>query len=170
MYESEAIRDILDAIEYVKGICPVDEDNIFLLGASGGGHMSLMTAAAAPTLFKAVGAFVPITDLKKWTEQNKNYAPHVLACCVNEAEMLRRSPISYAEELSRVNLKIFHGKFDNCVPFTQSVEFYLEIMKRHPDARVFLDIFDGGHEMRMKTAMEWLLSQYKKLNKSEVTG
>lgn len=165
-----AVRDILDAIEYVKGICPVDEYNIFLLGASGGGHMSLMTAAAAPTLFKAVGAFVPITDLKKWTQQNKNYAPHVSACCGSETEMLRRSPISYIDELSKVNLKIFHGKFDNCVPFTQSVELYLEILKKHPDARVFLDVFDGGHEMSMKTAMDWLLSQYVKFKKTDVTG
>jgi len=165
-----AINDIFDAIEYVKKNYAVDEENIFLLGASGGGHMALMTAAKDPTYFRAVGAFVPITDLKKWTLESQNYAKSVKACCESEEEMLSRSPISYVKSLAKANLKIFHGKFDHVVPFTQSVDFYLEIMKEDPTARVFLDVFDGTHEMSMKTAMDWLLSQYKKEKLTEVTG
>ena len=33
-------------------------------------------------------------------------------------------------------------------------------MQNSPESRVFLDIFDGGHEMHMDTAMQWFLSQY----------
>lgn len=165
-----AVRDIFDAINYVKENYAVDEGNILLLGASGGGHMALMTAASDPTLFRAVGSFVPITDLKRWSEENPNYAENVIACCKSDEEMLKRSPISYARELSSANLKIFHGKFDTCVPYTQSVTLYLEIMKLRRDARVFLDIFDGGHEMRMETAMEWLVSQMTEREDSTVTG
>ena len=156
-----AIADIYDAIEYVKKSYPVDEDNIFLLGASGGGHMSLMTAAKNPTYFRAVGAFVPITDLALWTTENENYKNSVLACCAGDSEMRSRSPISYAESLAEANLKIFHGKFDPVVPFTHSTRLYLEIMKHRPNARVFLDIFDRGHSMSMDTAMRWLSSQLK---------
>ena len=91
-----AKRDIKDAVVYVVKNENVDKDNIFLLGASGGGHMALLMAGYCPEYFKAIGAFVPITDLKKWTEQNENYKKHVLACCESsDSEMLLRSPINY---------------------------------------------------------------------------
>ena len=165
-----AVQDIYDAIEYVRNNYAVDEKNILLLGASGGGHMSLRTAAENPTLFRAVGSFVPITDLALWAKENENYADSVRACCSSEEEMNERSPIYYAEELSRANLKIFHGKFDPVVPYTHSVNIYLKIMERRPDARVFLDVFDGGHEMRMDDAMRWLLSQLESVDTETVTG
>ena len=165
-----AVRDIFDAIDYVKEHHSVDEKNIFLLGASGGGHMSLRTAAENPELFRAVGSFVPITDLLLWTKENAGYRDSVIACCVSEEEMKKRSPISYTAALSRANLKIFHGKFDSCVPYTQSVTLYLEIMKENPSARVFLDVFDGGHEMSMEVAMRWLLSQMEGKENNTVTG
>ena len=46
--------------------------------------MALMMAAAHPLLFKAIAAFVPITDLSKWVCENKNYREHVLYCCGND--------------------------------------------------------------------------------------
>ena len=84
--------------------------------------------------------------------------------------MLLRSPITYVDSLAKANLKIFHGKFDGVVPYMQSVRLYLEIMKSYPTSRVFLDIFDGGHSMSMKTAMTWLTSQMSKTADESVTG
>lgn len=84
--------------------------------------------------------------------------------------MLARSPVSYIDNIARANLKIFHGKYDSCVPVTQSMELYEMVNKNHPRSRVFLDIFDGGHEIDMKVAMYWLLSQYKGDEKTTVTG
>ena len=165
-----ARQDIKDAIDCVIENEGVDRENVFLLGLSGGGHMALMMAGYCPEYFKAIGAFVPITNLAKWTEQNPNYKPHVVACCGTEEEMLDRSPISYIDEIAKSNLKIFHGKYDSCVPVTQSVELYDAVFKKYPRARVFLDIFDGGHEIDMKSAMYWLLSQYKGDEKVAITG
>lgn len=166
-----AKQDIKDAIDYVISKENVDADNVFLLGLSGGGHMALLMSGFCPEYFKAVGAFVPITDLKKWTQQNEGYSRHVFACCSNsEAEMLKRSPITYIDEIAKGNVKIFHGKFDRVVPSTQSIELYNMLMNRHPDSRVFLDIFDGGHQIDMESAMYWLLSQYKDVEKEEITG
>ena len=157
-----AKQDIKDAIDYVIENEGVDRENVFLLGLSGGGHMALMMAGFCPEYFKAIGAYVPITDLKKWTEENPNYKQHVAACCGTEEEMLRRSPVSYIDTIARANLKIFHGKYDSCVPVTQSLELYRMVFENHPRARVFLDIFDGGHEIDMNEATYWLLSQYSK--------
>ena len=166
-----ARADVFDAISYVIDEYNVDKENVFLLGLSGGGHMALLLGAADPTLFRAIGAYVPITDLERWTEENPNYKKHVLACCSNRTEEMRyRSPVSYYKELSRANLKIFHGKYDNVVPVTHSMELYSKIYEYNPTSRVFLDIFDGGHEIEMDVAMRWILTQYKKCEKVAVTG
>ncbi len=165
-----ARRDIKDAIDYVIEKEGVDGENVFLLGLSGGGHMALLMAGYCPEYFKAIGAFVPICSLAKWAEENSGYRPHILAACATEEEMLARSPVSYIDNIARANLKIFHGKYDSCVPVTQSMELYEMVNKNHPRSRVFLDIFDGGHEIDMKVAMYWLLSQYKGDEKTTVTG
>ena len=107
-----AIQDIFDAIEYVSEEYKIDRENIFMLGASGGGHMALLATAKNPELFRAVGAFVPITDLAAWHEFS-GYRTHIEACLGTSPsgdgiELYReRSPISYINELSRANLKIF---------------------------------------------------------------
>lgn len=166
-----ALRDVRDAIEYVLEREDVDTENIFLLGLSGGGLMALMMAGYCPERFKAIGAYVPITDLHTWTQENAKYAPHVLACCSGSAEEMRkRSPMSYIDSIAKANLKIFHGKFDRVVPVAQSLRFFQRMMEQYPKASVYLDIFDGGHEIDMEQAMYWLLSQYQKVRKTVVTG
>ena len=67
-------------------------------------------------------------------------------------------------------LKIFHGKFDPVVPVSHSLELYEEIMSKHSDARVFLDVFDGGHEIDMEAAFYWLISQYNGTKKLQISG
>lgn len=166
-----AKQDIKDAIDYVIENEDIDSSRIFLLGASGGGHMSLLMAGFCPEYFRAIGAFVPITDLKKWSEQNPDYREHVLACCSgSDEEMVKRSPITYLDTIAKANLKIFHGKFDPTVPYTHSVNLYNELVEKYPESRVFLDIFDGVHEMRLGTAMEWLMSQVEREKEEVVTG
>ena len=163
-----ARQDVKDAIDAVADM--VDKDNIFLLGLSGGGHMALLMAGFIPEYFKAIGSYVPITDLAKWHSQNSDYADNLMACCMTEAEMADRSPMSYIDTIAKSNIKIFHGKYDPVVPVSHSLEIFDAIMKKYPTSRVFLDIFDGGHEIDMEQALYWLLSQYKGAEKTKVTG
>lgn len=165
-----AKQDIKDAIDYLLENEEVDADNIFLLGLSGGGHMALLMAGMCPEYFKAIGAYVPITDLTKWVEENEGYRQHVLACCGDNKEMLKRSPISFLDVISKSNLKIFHGKHDPVVPVSHSIRLYNALIEKYPSASVYLDIFDGGHEMDMQTAEYWIMSQYKNIEKIQVTG
>lgn len=166
-----AMQDIKDAIDYLIENEGVDKDNIFLVGASGGGHMSMMMAGFIPHYFRAIAACVPITDLNKWQEYSNSYRPHVLACCSNsKEEMALRSPYTYMENIAKSNIKILHGKVDNVVPYRQSLDFYLECLEKYPDARVFYEIFDGGHEMNLKSIELWLLDQYKEKQNVQVTG
>ena len=165
-----AKQDIQDAIDYLISEDLVDKDNIFLLGLSGGGHMALLMAGKCPEYFKAIGAYVPITDLTRWVEENQGYAPHIQACCGTKKEMLLRSPISYVDTIAKANLKIFHGKDDPVVPVSHSIRLYNAIIRKHPKARVYLDIFDGGHEIDLQTAAYWIISQYNPTEKTLVTG
>ena len=72
-YTDDDKKDIQDAIDYVVQNENVDAENIFLLGLSGGGHMALLMAGKCPGYFKAIGAFVPITDLRAWITESQSY-------------------------------------------------------------------------------------------------
>ena len=80
--------------------------------------------------------------------------------------------MSYIDNIAKANIKIFHGKYDPVVPVTHSLKLYDAIFEKYPTSRVFLDIFDGGHEIDMKQAMYWLTSQQKNEanEKTQVTG
>jgi len=157
-----ARQDILDAVAEVQKR-PSVGGPIFLYGGSGGGHMSLMMAAAAPQLWTAVSSWCPITDLFAWREQNPNYRPHIEHCCGGvpddgeavAAQYRERSPFFHADQIARSTLFIHHGKSDASVPFTHSLRLYEEIVTRRREARVFLEIFDGGHEAHAERALAW---------------
>ncbi len=164
-----AKQDIKDAIDHIKEHERIDADNIFLVGLSGGGHMAMLMAGYCPEYFRAVAPFVPISDVRKW--KNPDYIKQIDYCCDGSEEiMYERSPMKYIDTISRANMKIFHGKYDNSVPVTQSIEFFNEMMARYPKSRIFLDVFDGGHQFELDLCRKWLLSQYKKPLLAEVTG
>ena len=166
-----AMRDIRDAIDHVLARGLADPNHVFLYGASGGGHMALMMAAYCPRYFEAIASFVPITDLKKWADYNPHYRPHVLACCSeDEAEMAKRSPMSYVDQIAQANITIFHGKYDESVPFIHSLEIFNAIVEKYPRSRVFLDVFDGGHDTLLNRAAEWFESQYRAEEAVAVSG
>ena len=161
-----AQQDVLDAVHHVTTHYPIDASNVFLLGGSGGGHMALMMAAKAPTLWKAVSCWCPITDLAAWHSQNRHYAPHIEACCGGEPRSSRevdreyelRSPIHYTPQIARANISIHHGRFDQSVPCTHTLDLVWELEKHTPD-HCFHEIFDGGHELRYPRAFEWFEAQ-----------
>jgi dienelactone hydrolase len=123
-----ARQDILDAVERVANDYPIDHESIYILGGSGGGHMALMMAAQAPRRWKGVSAWVPITDLAVWHDENHNYAGHVAACCGGEPgddpstdrEYRERSPIYSIKELADATLSVHHGRYDQIVSYRQS--------------------------------------------------
>ena len=166
-----AKQDIKDAIDFIKATKRIDSTNIFLVGLSGGGHMAMLMAGFCPEYFRAIAAFAPISDLERWKSEAPSYAPHVDYCCnADPEEMLKRSPINYFDVIARANMKIFHGRIDEVVPFAQSLDFFNEMLLRHPKARLYLDIFDGGHQFDLNLCRNWILSQFKHPKLAEVTG
>ena len=84
--------------------------------------------------------------------------------------MLLRSPYHYADKIAKANLKLFHGRWDGVVAPSHSIELFRQITEKHRNARVFLDLFDGGHEIDMEMALHWILSQYRTPQRTEITA
>ena len=74
----KVVQDIVDAVEYMKRNYSVDEQRIYLVGASGGGYASLLLAGRKPDIWAGVSAWVPISDIRAWWEtksrQKSRYA------------------------------------------------------------------------------------------------
>jgi len=157
-----AKQDIIDALDRALKQYSIDEKNIFLLGGSGGGHMALMMAAYAPTRFRAISSWCPITDLAAWHGQNSNYAPQIEACCGGkpgaspeiDREYRARSPLFQAAAMTNANLSVHHGRFDKSVPYSQTINMALELEKLGAK-NFFFEIFDGGHDIRCDIAFRW---------------
>ena len=103
-----AVQDIVDAVAYARRRVKVDASRIYIIGASGGGHMTLLMRARHPEIFAAAVAFCPVTDLARWHAdsladgpcRNKTYAEMLEASCGGtpadcKKEYLRRSPVAW---------------------------------------------------------------------------
>ncbi len=173
-----AMQDIADAVEEACRMKIAATDEIFLVGGSGGAHMALMCAGYRPELWKAVIASCPITELIEWHAENKNYSPHIEACCggaPDTAERIKeyksRSPFYYAGTISRASVYILHGKHDLSVPFSHSLNMYGAILKQNARADAYLEVFNGGHEHRLDRAAEIIKKLSGQKNKlPEISG
>lgn len=159
----KACQDVIDAVGYVCKNHRIDRNSIFLLGCSGGGHMALLAAETCPELFRAVEVWCPVSDLVLWhlflTETRQHYVCHLEACTggspeTNPEEYALRSPSTRAERLKNIPVSIHHGRHDDVVPFRHSVKL-AEKMEAAGNDRVYLDIFDGGHEQIPAHSFEW---------------
>ena len=132
-----AQQDILDAVEWAKQQYPVDESRIYLVGTSGGGHMTLLMAAKHPEVWAAASAWVPISDLAAWHERHAdaNYGEMLRACtggapgsseAVDE-EYEKRSPLPWLAGAKDVPLDINAGIRDGhegSVPIRHSLDAF----------------------------------------------
>jgi len=160
-----ACQDIIDATEFVQANYSIDKDAVFLVGGSGGGHMSLMTSAYKPEMWHGVSSWCPITDIALWHQyygSGKGYAPHIEKCCGGapgdspevDYEYSKRSPMSYLTKLAKVNLSVHHGRFDISVPCIHTINLAIALNTLEPK-NFFFEILDGGHDFEPKRAFAW---------------
>lgn len=133
-----AVQDVVDAVAWARQNANVDETRIYLIGVSGGGHMSLLMAGRHPEIWAGVSAWCGISDIYAWhTEHLKegkpdNYARMIEAALGGPprpgtpelADAMKRSPVSWLARAADVPLDINHGIHDGrsgSVPFRHSL-------------------------------------------------
>lgn len=141
------VSDLECAVKYMKENYRVDDQRIYLVGGSGGGHASLLMAGRRPDLWTAVSSWCPISDIAAWCaqvgeikkERPMNYDLNIMdACGGNPAEdpkaaeeAKHRSPLTWLSGAkNRVILDIGTGIHDGhtgSVPVSHAVNAFNEV-------------------------------------------
>ncbi|MCE5251777.1 prolyl oligopeptidase family serine peptidase [bacterium] len=145
-----ALKDILDAVSWAFEHMSVDHRHIFLAGASGGGHMALLSAGNSPSTWTAVSAWVPISDLSQWHRETEErglaYAADIEHICDGtpgssknvDREYQKRSPLTNLWRAHIIPMDINAGIHDGhagetggegSVPVGHSIRAYNELVK-----------------------------------------
>lgn len=125
------VDDIVSGVEHALEAAPIDPGAVYLVGTSGGGYTALLMAGRHPGLWAGVSAWVPISDLKAWYDQNR-YRDSIVKSCGGppgtsaavDEEYRLRSPLTYLASAKGVNLHIQAGIHDGhtgSVPVSHSL-------------------------------------------------
>jgi dipeptidyl aminopeptidase/acylaminoacyl peptidase len=150
--------DAVAALEVVRASPQVDRGRIAALGFSQGGIYSLLIAAQAPDV-KAVVAYYPVTDFRKWFDTERSPWGYRLAFRVIERyfrresgaasdaefeEMLRlASPMTYVESI-RAPVLLIHGADDTSASVEESRRLERALQARGREVELIV-VPDAGH-------------------------
>ena len=116
-----AIGDVLDAGRWLVHEGIADPSKLAVLGWSYGGYAALQSAVTDPSVFKAVVAIAPVTDLSAMKEDYRHWTNfELLGEFIGAgAEMHDGSPAEHADKI-KVPVILFHGSYDRNVSIEQS--------------------------------------------------
>jgi pimeloyl-ACP methyl ester carboxylesterase len=132
----KAVQDVLDAVSFMKEQGSIDLSRIYLMGTSGGGHMSLLVAGRHPTIWAGVSAWVPITDLSAWFYEcrasGRRYAADLMKAIgsppftsiQSQRDYQHRSPLTWLNRAQSLAIDINAGirdGHDGSVPISHSL-------------------------------------------------
>ncbi len=118
-----AIGDVLDAGRWLVAQGIASPDKLAVVGWSYGGYAALQSAVVDPSVFKAVIAIAPVTDLPQLKEDHRLWSDFlVVSRQIGEGAHVREgSPALNAAKI-KVPVLLFHGELDRNVPIRQSKE------------------------------------------------
>jgi dipeptidyl aminopeptidase/acylaminoacyl peptidase len=135
-----AQQDILDAVDWVLDRYPIDERRIYLTGASGGGHMSMLMAGRFPERWTAVSAWVGISDLAAWhaSHAEGRYGEMIRQSCGGspgdspdvDEQYRRRSPLTWLDRAVDLPLDLaagVHDGYTGSVPIRHTIDAFNKI-------------------------------------------
>lgn len=116
-----AINDVLDAGRWLVSQGIADPAKLGIVGWSYGGYAALQSAATDPSLFKAVVAIAPVTDLNALKEEHRDWADfYIVSNFVGDGPHVREgSPTENAAKI-KAPVILFHGALDRNVTIEQS--------------------------------------------------
>lgn len=115
-----AISDVLDGGRWLvaQGIDPA---KLGIVGWSYGGYAALQSAVTDASVFKAVVAIAPVTDLQQLKNERRDWSDYYLRReIIGDGPQVREgSPARNAEKI-KVPVMLFHGTLDRNVAIAQS--------------------------------------------------
>ncbi len=116
-----AIGDVLAGGHWLVSQGIADPAKLGIVGGSYGGYAALQCAVADPTVFKAVVAIAPVTDLAGLKEEHRKWTDFAIVSeFVGEGpQMHEGSPLENASKI-KVPVLLFHGALDRNVSVEQS--------------------------------------------------
>ncbi|HXV84434.1 MAG TPA: dienelactone hydrolase family protein [Candidatus Binatia bacterium] len=137
---AEQPDDVIQAAEWLAALQGVNDESIGVLGFSLGGQVALL-AGARSSRIKAIVAYFPITDIKRWKNTTNNaairdfYVPKV--CGAGDLN----SPVNSADKI-KAPVLLIHGDRDLWVPTEQSLRMRAALQKAN--RYVELLVIGGG--------------------------
>lgn len=143
----DAMQDIIELKKHlVEG--NADKDNIFVMGRSYGGFMTLLLATHHSEEFKGAVDIVGISHLKTFLNNTPSWRRNLRSkeygfIGTHDEFMERIAPLNNSENVT-IPLRIFHSKHDARVPNSESVQMY-EKMKGNGQDVEFTSYPNDGH-------------------------
>jgi acetyl esterase/lipase len=118
-----AIGDVLDAGRWLVARGIADPGKLAVVGWSYGGYAALQSAVVDSSVFKAVVAIAPVTDLDMLKEEHRQWSDFlVVSREIGEGPHVHEgSPALNAAKI-KVPVLLFHGAMDRNVPIRHSKE------------------------------------------------
>jgi acetyl esterase/lipase len=116
-----AIGDVLAAGRWLVKEGIADPKKLAIVGWSYGGYAALQSAVVDPSVFRAVVAIAPVTDLAALKEERRRWSDYsVIVDFIGEGRHVQEgSPAQHADKI-KVPVLLFHGAMDANVDISHS--------------------------------------------------
>jgi dipeptidyl aminopeptidase/acylaminoacyl peptidase len=154
-----AVGDVLDGGRWLVAQGIADAGKVAIVGWSYGGYAALQSAVVDPSVFKAVIAIAPVTDLKALKDEHANWGDFdVMKEIIGEGPHLRDgSPLQNAARI-KVPVLLFHGTLDRNVAYQESKSMAAALTAAH--IRCELVTFDDlDHQLEDSEARAQMLKK-----------
>lgn len=154
-----SIGDVIAGTRWLARQGYADPGRIAIVGWSYGGYAALQAAAVEPSLFKAVAAIAPVTDLALLKSEAEGWtSSRIVRDFVGSGPHVREgSPLQRAGAI-KVPVLLAHGDLDINVGISHSVKMDKALRDAGTDVQ-FLRYKDLDHQLEDGTARTELLRQ-----------
>lgn len=147
---SKPVLEIKECINFLEG---EGYNNIYLIGASYGGYLALISNSFLSTRIQGAVSLYGLTDLNSFIEesssiQQKVYSRWIGDLVQDKEKLLYESPISHIDKIDN-SILLIHGKNDNRINLNQSLKYYAKGLEKQKNIEMLL-IEEEGHGFSKK--------------------